>query len=172
MLVTCPDVTVMWLLGHFTHIAWYRVSTECVCAWTSALWLSHTQCVRLHVIITEHTDTGINILTACFMVQVVSWQTIIVETQLQSQACTLGFVVEKVAMRQVLYTSTSVSLSVSFHLCSVHLFIFGIGSIINWHTYKTFKYYYFRRHSISKTLYQGHIKTYQPVNVIYQQLLL
>ena len=124
MLVTCPDVTVMWLLGHFTHTVWYSVSTESVHARTSALWHSHTQYVTLHVIITEYTDTVIDILTACFMVQAVSRQPIILETQLQSHACTLGFVVEKVALRQVLYTSTSDPLSISFHLCSVHLFIY------------------------------------------------
>jgi len=137
MLVTCPDVTVMWLLGHFTHI-------QCGTGWVQSLSVhghvnldSHTLCVRLHVVITEHTHTVINILTACFMVQAVSWQPIIVETQLQSQACILGFVVEKVALRQVLYTSTSVSLSIippmlcafiHLHRCYV---VFGTGSIVN-----------------------------------------
>jgi len=88
----------IWALH--THTVWYRVSIVCLCT-DICTWHSLTQCVTLHVIITKHTHTVIDILTACFIIQAVSWQPVIVETQLQSQAYTLGFVVEKVALRQV-----------------------------------------------------------------------
>jgi len=66
ILVTCQGITAIWLLGHFTQIMQYRVSTEFVHGWISVLWHSHTQlqCERWHVITTGHTHTVINILTA------------------------------------------------------------------------------------------------------------
>ena len=65
ILVTCHDVTAIWLLGYFTRIMQYRVSTEFVHGWIAVLWRSHTQlqCERWHVVTTGHTHTVINILT-------------------------------------------------------------------------------------------------------------
>jgi len=74
ILVTCHDVTAIWLLGYFTRIMQYGVSTEFVHGWIAVLWHSHTQlqCERWHVVTTGHTHTVINILIGCAMAQAVT----------------------------------------------------------------------------------------------------
>jgi hypothetical protein len=99
VLVTCQDTTVLWLLGYFTQKMQCKVSTESACAWTNALWHSHTQlqawqCVKLHIIIiiitTGHCKWHFNRLFHASGSYACSWQPVIMKAQVQFQAITCG----------------------------------------------------------------------------------